>query len=117
MLCSNPLDAFLNSETMDLRFNQNSPCICDNHSATASICNSFSTLAAPSTLISVITLSKSRSKGRTVADSIAARLTRPTAYKFKTDCSIIPVWIRNNAQPGLRTALRLRPLVKWISKM
>ncbi|GJW67210.1 hypothetical protein Tco_0121634 [Tanacetum coccineum] len=34
-----------------------------------------------------------RSKGRTVADSIAERLTRPTAYKFKTDCSIIPVWI------------------------
>ncbi|GJT28739.1 retrovirus-related pol polyprotein from transposon TNT 1-94 [Tanacetum coccineum] len=30
-----------------------------------------------------------KSKGRTVADSIAARLTRPTAYKFKTDCSII----------------------------
>ncbi|GJR85383.1 retrovirus-related pol polyprotein from transposon TNT 1-94 [Tanacetum coccineum] len=39
-----------------------------------------------------------RSKGRTVADSIAERLTRPTAYKFKTDCSIIPVWgIRMNA--------------------
>ncbi|GJT93711.1 hypothetical protein Tco_1082556 [Tanacetum coccineum] len=36
----------------------------------------------------------SRSKGRTVADSIAERLTRPTAYKFKTDCSIIPVWDR-----------------------
>ncbi|GJS80239.1 reverse transcriptase domain-containing protein [Tanacetum coccineum] len=36
--------------------------------------------------------SGSWSKGRTVADSIAARLTRPTAYKFKTDCSIIPVW-------------------------
>ncbi|GJR44666.1 hypothetical protein Tco_1312769 [Tanacetum coccineum] len=35
----------------------------------------------------------SKSKGRTVADSIAERLTRPTAYKFKTDCSIIPVWI------------------------
>ncbi|GJR88319.1 hypothetical protein Tco_0212330 [Tanacetum coccineum] len=33
----------------------------------------------------------SRSKGRPVADSIAERLTRPTAYKFKTDCSIIPV--------------------------
>ncbi|GJU38109.1 hypothetical protein Tco_1186463 [Tanacetum coccineum] len=33
------------------------------------------------------------SKGRTVADSIAERLTRPTAYKFKTDCSIIPVWL------------------------
>ncbi|GJX23782.1 hypothetical protein Tco_0228227 [Tanacetum coccineum] len=32
-----------------------------------------------------------RSKGRTVADSIAERLTRPPAYKFKTDCSIIPV--------------------------
>ncbi|GKA72742.1 hypothetical protein Tco_0778958 [Tanacetum coccineum] len=27
------------------------------------------------------------SKGRTVADSIAERLTRPTAYKFKTDCN------------------------------
>ncbi|GJS79131.1 retrovirus-related pol polyprotein from transposon TNT 1-94 [Tanacetum coccineum] len=36
--------------------------------------------------------SVSESKGRTVADSIAERLTRPTAYKFKTDCSIIPVW-------------------------
>ncbi|GKA26696.1 hypothetical protein Tco_0712805 [Tanacetum coccineum] len=36
--------------------------------------------------------SSKRSKGRTVADSIAERLTRPTAYKFKTDCSIIPVW-------------------------
>ncbi|GJS58786.1 retrovirus-related pol polyprotein from transposon TNT 1-94 [Tanacetum coccineum] len=35
----------------------------------------------------------SRSKGRPVADSIADRLTRPTAYKFKTDCSIIPVWV------------------------
>ncbi|GJT51055.1 retrovirus-related pol polyprotein from transposon TNT 1-94 [Tanacetum coccineum] len=35
----------------------------------------------------------SRSKGRTVVDSIAERLTRPTAYKFKTDCSIIPVWV------------------------
>ncbi|GJZ60797.1 retrovirus-related pol polyprotein from transposon TNT 1-94 [Tanacetum coccineum] len=31
------------------------------------------------------------SKGRTVADSIAERLTRPTAYKFKTDAVIIPV--------------------------
>ncbi|GJW33796.1 hypothetical protein Tco_0053828 [Tanacetum coccineum] len=29
------------------------------------------------------------SKGRTVADSIAARLTRPTAYNFKTDCMIL----------------------------
>ncbi|GKB35389.1 hypothetical protein Tco_0880331 [Tanacetum coccineum] len=38
------------------------------------------------------TVNSMRSKGRTVADSIAARLTRPTAYKFKTDCSIIPVW-------------------------
>ncbi|GJQ94332.1 retrovirus-related pol polyprotein from transposon TNT 1-94 [Tanacetum coccineum] len=36
--------------------------------------------------------SRQESKGRTVADSIAERLTRPTAYKFKTDCSIIPVW-------------------------
>ncbi|GJV20433.1 integrase, catalytic region, zinc finger, CCHC-type containing protein [Tanacetum coccineum] len=42
----------------------------------------------------VVYVSQSRrlSKGRTVADSIAERLTRPTVYKFKTDCSIIPVW-------------------------
>ncbi|GJU33502.1 putative reverse transcriptase domain-containing protein [Tanacetum coccineum] len=33
------------------------------------------------------------SKGRTVADSITERLTRPNAYKVKTDCSIIPVWV------------------------
>ncbi|GKB00532.1 hypothetical protein Tco_0828525 [Tanacetum coccineum] len=48
------------------------------------------------------------SQGRTVADSIAERLTRPNAYKVKTDCSIIPVWgIRLNASlPGL---LGLRP--------
>ncbi|GJU08696.1 retrovirus-related pol polyprotein from transposon TNT 1-94 [Tanacetum coccineum] len=39
---------------------------------------------------------KPQSKGRTVADSIAERLTRPTAYKFKTDCSIIPVWITSS---------------------
>ncbi|GJS45479.1 retrovirus-related pol polyprotein from transposon TNT 1-94 [Tanacetum coccineum] len=45
----------------------------------------------------------SRSKGRTVADSIAERLTRPTAYKFKTDCSIIPVWVfyDNNLKQAL----------------
>ncbi|GKA76410.1 putative ribonuclease H-like domain-containing protein, partial [Tanacetum coccineum] len=36
-------------------------------------------------------VSVSGSKGRIVADSIAARLTRPTVYKFKTDCRIIPV--------------------------
>ncbi|GJU90057.1 retrovirus-related pol polyprotein from transposon TNT 1-94 [Tanacetum coccineum] len=34
----------------------------------------------------------SRSNGHTVADSIGERLKQPTAYKFKTDCSIIPVW-------------------------
>ncbi|GJU46379.1 hypothetical protein Tco_1203645 [Tanacetum coccineum] len=34
--------------------------------------------------------------GTSVADSIADRLTRPTAYKFKTDCSIIPVWGRGS---------------------
>ncbi|GJZ57603.1 hypothetical protein Tco_0613097 [Tanacetum coccineum] len=31
------------------------------------------------------------SNGHTVADSIGERLKQPTAYKFKTDCSIIPV--------------------------
>ncbi|GJU58080.1 hypothetical protein Tco_1235846 [Tanacetum coccineum] len=61
-----------------------------------------------------------RSKGRTVADSIAERLTRPTAYKFKTDCSIIPVWrlLTNapvNFSPaasyGLRRPLSLHPRI------
>ncbi|GJR43845.1 hypothetical protein Tco_1311948 [Tanacetum coccineum] len=68
-------------------------------------------------------LTRIMSKGRTVADSIAARLTRPTAYKFKTDCRKVILWnaeekmlfprdIRMNAhEPGLRTA----PQVKLIS--
>ncbi|GJS74515.1 hypothetical protein Tco_0707356 [Tanacetum coccineum] len=43
------------------------------------------------------------SKGRTVADSFAARLTRLTAYKFKTDCSIIPV---KQARNGLDTQVK-----------
>ncbi|GKA29644.1 hypothetical protein Tco_0715889, partial [Tanacetum coccineum] len=47
---------------------------------------------SPETLKELQDESVSESKGRTVADSIAERLTRPTAYKFKTDCSIIPVW-------------------------
>ncbi|GJR46532.1 putative ribonuclease H-like domain-containing protein [Tanacetum coccineum] len=47
---------------------------------------------SPETLKELQDESVSESKGRTVADSIAARLTRPTVYKFKTDCSIIPVW-------------------------
>ncbi|GJR76123.1 hypothetical protein Tco_0088488 [Tanacetum coccineum] len=46
---------------------------------------------SPETLKELQDESVSGSKGRTVADSIAARLTRPTAYNFKTDCSIIPV--------------------------
>ncbi|GJV67256.1 alcohol dehydrogenase 1 [Tanacetum coccineum] len=48
---------------------------------------------SPETLKELQDESVSESKGRTVADSIAERLTRPTAYKFKTDCSIIPVWV------------------------
>ncbi|GKF58943.1 hypothetical protein Tco_0175729, partial [Tanacetum coccineum] len=47
---------------------------------------------SPETLKELLDESVSESKGRTVADSIAERLTRPLAYKFKTDCSIIPVW-------------------------
>ncbi|GJS94918.1 retrovirus-related pol polyprotein from transposon TNT 1-94 [Tanacetum coccineum] len=43
---------------------------------------------SPETLKELQDESVSESKGRTVADSIAARLTRPTAYNFKTDCSI-----------------------------
>ncbi|GKC24260.1 hypothetical protein Tco_1026410 [Tanacetum coccineum] len=44
--------------------------------------------------------------GRTVADSIAERLTRPTAYKFKTDCSIIPVWV--HIHPVIIESSRIR---------
>ncbi|GJU09237.1 hypothetical protein Tco_1125667 [Tanacetum coccineum] len=50
-----------------------------------------STSEKPKVLASGIYNVGSKSKGRTVADSFAARLTRLTAYKFKTDCSIIPV--------------------------
>ncbi|GKC61631.1 hypothetical protein Tco_1089229 [Tanacetum coccineum] len=46
---------------------------------------------SPETLKELQDESVSGSKGRTVADSIDASLTRPTAYNFKTDCSIIPV--------------------------
>ncbi|GJR45019.1 hypothetical protein Tco_1313122 [Tanacetum coccineum] len=97
------------------------PMYCDNQSAIALCCNSvqhsrsiplipsplssraerFATLLpllgvkqmSPETLKELQDESVSESKGRTVADSIAERLTRPTAYKFKTDCSIIPVWV------------------------
>ncbi|GJU09712.1 retrovirus-related pol polyprotein from transposon TNT 1-94 [Tanacetum coccineum] len=48
---------------------------------------------SPETLKELQDESVSGSVGRTVADSIAERLTRPTVYKFKTDCSIIPVWV------------------------
>ncbi|GKB05234.1 hypothetical protein Tco_0833429 [Tanacetum coccineum] len=48
---------------------------------------------SPETLKELLDESVSESKGRTVADSIAERLSRPPAYKFSTDCSIIPVWI------------------------
>ncbi|GJZ35250.1 retrovirus-related pol polyprotein from transposon TNT 1-94 [Tanacetum coccineum] len=57
---------------------------------------------------------RTKSKGRPVADSIAERLTRPTAYKFKTDCSIIPVWVRisqksqENNQKQANTDTRIR---------
>ncbi|GJW07153.1 retrovirus-related pol polyprotein from transposon TNT 1-94 [Tanacetum coccineum] len=66
--------SLLTTETMDLRHNK-FRCIV--------------TIKVPIALL--------LSKGRTVADSIAERLTRPTAYKFKTDCSIIPVWIRGTS--------------------
>ncbi|GKB61480.1 hypothetical protein Tco_0917666 [Tanacetum coccineum] len=46
---------------------------------------------SPETLKELQDESVSGSKGRTVADSITERLTRPNAYKVKTDCSIIPV--------------------------
>ncbi|GJU92027.1 retrovirus-related pol polyprotein from transposon TNT 1-94 [Tanacetum coccineum] len=61
---------------------------------------------SPETLKELQDESVLESKGHTVADSIAERLTRPTAYKFKTDCSIIPVWgySFDASCPGLRTA-------------
>ncbi|GJU64050.1 hypothetical protein Tco_1245885, partial [Tanacetum coccineum] len=75
------------------------PMYCDNQSAIALCCNSVQHSRSKHIDIrhhfikeqverKVVELLK----GRPVADSIAERLTRPTAYKFKTDCSIIPVW-------------------------
>ncbi|GKA10580.1 hypothetical protein Tco_0690013 [Tanacetum coccineum] len=56
---------------------------------------------SPETLKELQDESVSGSKGRTVADSIDARLTRPTVYKFKTDCSIIPVWRKKDTSSKL----------------
>ncbi|GJY03751.1 hypothetical protein Tco_0369691 [Tanacetum coccineum] len=53
----------------------------------------------------------------TVADSIAERLTRPTAYKFKTDCSIIPVWVHlkiNHGKTYQNEVLILRECTLWL---
>ncbi|GJZ68991.1 hypothetical protein Tco_0632541 [Tanacetum coccineum] len=44
---------------------------------------------SPETLKELLDESVSESNGHTVADSIGERLKQPTAYKFKTDCSII----------------------------
>ncbi|GJW55882.1 retrovirus-related pol polyprotein from transposon TNT 1-94 [Tanacetum coccineum] len=56
------------------------------------------------------------SKGRTVADSIAARLTRPTAYKFKTDCSIIPVWRMMTQSFRCKTCAHIHTTVSEVIK-
>ncbi|GKA66760.1 retrovirus-related pol polyprotein from transposon TNT 1-94 [Tanacetum coccineum] len=80
-------------------FNKNSECIYDNQ--VLLLYARFATLLpllgvkqiSPETLKELQDESVSKSKGRTVADSIAETLTRPTAYKVKTDCSIIPVWV------------------------
>ncbi|GJU43477.1 retrovirus-related pol polyprotein from transposon TNT 1-94 [Tanacetum coccineum] len=91
LLCSESFGCFTQLRDYGLCFHQNSnviettKCYC----SSATIC---STLAFQAHRSSSPLSTKSRSKGRTVADSIAERLTRPTAYKFKTDCSIIPVW-------------------------
>ncbi|GJV46868.1 hypothetical protein Tco_1437080 [Tanacetum coccineum] len=58
----------------------------------------------------------SRSKGRTVADSIAERLTRPTAYKFKTDCSIIPVWRMTTQSFRCKTHAHIHTTVSEVIK-
>ncbi|GJW74871.1 retrovirus-related pol polyprotein from transposon TNT 1-94 [Tanacetum coccineum] len=58
------------------------------------------------------------SQGRTAADSIAERLTRPTAYKFTTDCSIIPVWqSRSLPSKSFRTILKLSILLQMQIQM
>ncbi|GJS96681.1 uncharacterized mitochondrial protein-like protein [Tanacetum coccineum] len=68
---------------------------------------------SPETLKELQDESVSELKGRTVADSITERLTRPNAYKVKTDCSIIPVWgIRMIAHAWSSDCAHL---VKWIS--
>ncbi|GJR14769.1 retrovirus-related pol polyprotein from transposon TNT 1-94 [Tanacetum coccineum] len=114
---------WMRSQLRDYGFAFNKiPMYCDNQSAIALCCNSvqhsrskhidirhhfikeqrFATLLpllgvkqmSPETLKELQDESVSESKGRTVADSIAERLTRPTAYKSQTHCSIIPVWVR-----------------------
>ncbi|GJX73787.1 integrase, catalytic region, zinc finger, CCHC-type containing protein [Tanacetum coccineum] len=92
MLWPNPLDAI--SIELWIAFKNKIPMYCDKQSAIALCCNSVQHVLtrAPSIIDIRHTSSKSRSNGHTIADSIGERLKRPTAYKFKTDCSIIPVW-------------------------
>ncbi|GJT12376.1 hypothetical protein Tco_0859418 [Tanacetum coccineum] len=58
----------------------------------------------------------SRSQGRTVADSIAERLTRPNAYKVKTDCSIIPVWRMTTQSFRCKTCAHIHTTVSEVIK-
>ncbi|GJZ06187.1 hypothetical protein Tco_0539980 [Tanacetum coccineum] len=71
---------------------------------------------SPETLKELQDESVSGSKGRTVADSIAARLTRPTAYKFKTDCSIIPVWRMTTQSFRCKTCAHIHTTVSEVIK-
>ncbi|GKD14744.1 zinc finger, CCHC-type containing protein, partial [Tanacetum coccineum] len=66
------------------------------------------------------------SNGHTVADSIAERLTRPTAYKFKTDCSIIPVWrfnpqrlniVNDIGNSAFMSTFKLNDLILWHARL
>ncbi|GJW24104.1 retrovirus-related pol polyprotein from transposon TNT 1-94 [Tanacetum coccineum] len=71
---------------------------------------------SPETLKELQDESVSGSKGRTVADSIAERLTRPTAYKFKTDCSIIPVWRMTTQSFRCKTCAHIHTTVSEVIK-
>ncbi|GJW33595.1 hypothetical protein Tco_0053627 [Tanacetum coccineum] len=109
--CSNLSGCSLNCETMDLR-SQNSDKALRNTTPLLGV-NKVSPEDPERTSRRVYL----QSKGRTVADSIAARLTRPTVYKFKTDCCVfIPFLVilwnaeeRDVVPPGLQEHTTEKP--------
>ncbi|GKA53347.1 hypothetical protein Tco_0746662 [Tanacetum coccineum] len=79
---------WMRSQLRDYGFAFNKiPMYCDNQSAIALCCNSVQHSRSKHIDIRHH-FTQEQVKGRTVADSIAEEMTRPTAYKFKNRCAL-----------------------------